>query len=501
MRPHFSRSTFLRGAFGIAVAGVGFAGATRLPASDASPDTGSAGGNAGAAGSASGSGTGSFDPKWRALQGKLRGRLITPGDLGYSDAKQVFNTRFDPDMPAAVVQVAETGDVATAFEFAAENDLRVAPRAGGHSYAGESTATGTLIIDVRGLRGVRVQDEQTVVRAGHTLYEIYQELDRFGRSLPTGMCPTVGVAGLTLGGGLGFESRAYGLTGDRLTAATLVLPDGSITEVSDGNRPDLFWALRGGGALLGVVTSLTFDTIPATPKDVVRLTFWGEDAEHVISGWQEWLRAAPREQWADVSVDADGSGGLHCWLQLVCPAGSAETVTAALVDAIGIAPRETDVRTLSHMETVLYLAGGVVDQPRAEFTNGSDIVEALTPDVIAAILDVMTRFSSVGGTGWVQINTLDGAIRDLTPTATAFPWREHAALVEWGAFEPIPHDSALTWLSDAHATLAPHSAGAYVNYLEPGDPVSRYYGANYPRLAKLRNLVDPNTLIHSTLAP
>ncbi|MRH92406.1 FAD-binding protein [Nocardia sp. SYP-A9097] len=499
MRPPFSRSLFLRGALGIGVAGVGFAGATRLSASNAAPAPGSFGGDTGASGSASGSGSGSADPKWRALQGKLRGRVMLPGDLEYPVAKEVFNTRFDNETPTAVVQVADAGDVATAFGFAAENDLEVAARAGGHSYAGVSTAAGSLIIDVRRLRGVRTEGGRAVVSPGHTLYEVYGELDRSGRSLPAGSCPGVGVAGLTLGGGFGPESRAHGLTCDRLTAATLVLPDGTITDVSATANPDLFWALRGGGPLFGIVTSLTFETIEATAKDVVRLTFPGENADRVISGWQEWLRAADREQWANISVDADGAGGLRCWMQLVCPEGEGETVAAALTEAIGVAPTDTDTRTLGHMDTVLYLAGGTADQPRAAFTNGSDIVSVLTPDIIGRVLESVTRFSSVGGTGWVQINTLDGAIRDLSPTATAFPWRDHAAIVEWGAYEPIPHAAALTWLADSHATLAPDSVGAYVNYLEPGDPLSRYYGPNHTRLAQLRTRVDPNNRIRSVL--
>ncbi|MFD9615175.1 FAD-dependent oxidoreductase, partial [Streptomyces sp. NPDC059083] len=161
------------------------------------------------------------------MQDKLRGRVILPGDLGYPMAKEVFNTRFDVEMPTAIVQVADAADVATAFGFAAENDLQVAARAGGHSYAGVSTATGTLIVDVRRLRGVRVEAGQAVISPGHTLYEVYGELDRSGQSLPTGMCPSVGDAGLTMGGGFGCESRTYGLTCDRLTAATLGWPDGT----------------------------------------------------------------------------------------------------------------------------------------------------------------------------------------------------------------------------------------------------------------------------------
>ncbi|UGT40601.1 FAD-dependent oxidoreductase [Nocardia yamanashiensis] len=494
MRSPFSRSVFLRGALGIATAAVGFAGISRIATSGAAP-------GAGAAGSASGSGSGSGggDPTWHELRVRMRGRVLVPGDWHYPAARQVFNTRFDDDLPAAVVQVADEKDVATALAFAAEHGLTVSARAGGHSYAGLSTAPGTLVIDVRRLRGVRTDGQQAVIAPGHNLYEVYRELDGSGRSLPSGSCPGVGLAGLTLGGGLGIESRAYGLTCDRLTAATLVLPDGTVTEVSATSRPELFWGLRGGGPGLGIVTSMTFDTIPATAKDVVRLAFPGDVAERVITGWQDWLRTAARDRWAQVSVDADGSGGLTCWMLLVCPAGTGETVTAELSEAIGLPPAESDSRTLGHLDTVMYLAGGTIEPPRCEFTNGSDIVAALTPEVIGRVLEAVTRFSSVGGTGWVQLNTLDGAVRDLSPTATAFPWRAHAALVEWGAYEPIPRAAAVAWIADAHATLAADTAGAYVNYLEPGDPMSRYFGGNHQRLAELRGRVDPDNRIRSVL--
>ncbi|MFE3187639.1 FAD-binding protein [Nocardia sp. NPDC059240] len=490
-----SRGTFLRGALGIAVAGAGLAGASRLAVFDQAASAAGAERKPPIAPAR----TASDGPDWTGLQGKLRGRVIMPADPRYAQTKEVFNTRFDDQTPTAVVQVADAEDVATAFAFAADNNLQVAARAGGHSYAGLSTATGTLVVDVRGLRGVVAADGRAVVAPGHTLYEVYQELDKTGQSLPTGMCPSVGVAGLTLGGGYGSDARAHGLTCDRLTAATLVLPDGTITEASAATRPDLFWALRGGGPLFGIVTSMTFDTIPALTKDVVRLTFSGDDAEQVINGWQQWLRDAPREQWADVSIDANGEGGLHCWMQLVCPEGTSDTVAATLVEAIDVAPIATDPRTLTHLDTVLYLAGGTADQPRAAFTNGSDIVSTLTPDTVGRIVDAVTRFSSVGGTGWVQINTLDGAVRDLSPTATAYPWRNHAAMVEWGAYEPIPHSAALDYLADAHNALTPESVGAYINYLEPGDPISRYYGPNHTRLAALRARVDPDDRIRTVL--
>ncbi|WP_433565048.1 FAD-binding oxidoreductase [Nocardia sp. CA-151230] len=476
-----SRGAFLCGAAGIALAGWGFTGH-----SDADPV-------------ASSSAHGAAKPNWSRLERVIRGRVVRVGDADYGAAKQVFNTRFDTESPTAVVQVANTADVVAAMSFAAEYRLPVAGRSGGHSYAGVSSATGAVIIDVRQLTGVNVDAGQAVVAPGHTLYEVYRELDRSDLTIPTGMCPDVGIAGLTLGGGLGFESRAYGVTCDRLTGATLVLLDGTIAEISETSRPDLLWALRGGGSLCGVVTSLTYDTCPATAKDLVRLTFPGDSADRVIAGWSTWLQSADRSQWADVSIDADGNGSLDCWMQMVCAAGSGGQAAADLTDAIGIQPLSVDTQTLDHMDTILYLAGGNPTSPRASFTNGSDVVTELTPDAIARIIEALTTFSKAGGTGWVQINTLDGAIRDTGPTGTAFPWRNHAALVEWGAYQPIPHDTALAWVTAAHKLFAPVSAGAYANYLEPGDPMSRYYGQNYPRLAALRRTIDPDNRIHTVL--
>ncbi|MCX4094357.1 FAD-binding oxidoreductase [Nocardia sp. alder85J] len=420
-------------------------------------------------------------------------------DEDYAAAKEIFNTRYDAEAPAAVVQVTSTQDVAAAMAFAAENNLRVAARSGGHSYLGVSAATGVLIIDLRRLRNVSYLDGAAVVEPGLTLYDMYGALDRFGQMIPTGMCPMVGVAGLTLGGGLGFESRRYGMTCDRLTAATVVLPDGRIAEVSKTSYPDLLWALRGGGHFLGIVTSFTYATCPAAPKDLVEVTFPGNQVARAVAGWQSWITSAERGQWADISIDADGEGGLRCWVQLVCPAGTGATATAGLTEAVGLAPLTVESRTLSHMDTVTYLAGGGGTEPRSGFANGSDVVTELTPEVIMVIIEAITMFSRAGHTGWVQINTLDGAVRDTTPDLAAFPWRHHAALVEWGAYDPNPADASRDWIANAHRLIEPASAGAYVNYLEPGDRIDRYFGHNYQRFHDIRARIDPDRRIHTPL--
>ncbi|WP_405494996.1 FAD-binding protein [Nocardia sp. NBC_00511] len=425
--------------------------------------------------------------------------MVRSDDEDYSSAKQIFNTQFDEEQPVAVVQVANADDVAAAVAFAAANDLRIAARSGGHSYAGVSSATGVMIIDLRNLNNITYADGQVTVEPGLVLYDVYQALDPYEQTLPTGMCPSVGIAGLTLGGGLGFESRRYGMTCDRLIGANLVLPNGTKVEVSETSHPDLLWGLRGGGHFLGIVTSFTYKTCPATPKDLVRLTFPGDRAADGIRGWQQWVTKAPREQWADFSVDCDGNGSLDCWTQLVCAPGTGAAAAAEFTAAVGMLPLSVEIRALSHMETILALAGGSATQPRASFTNGSDVVTTLNDEVIGVIIASLTKFSQAGNTGWVQINTLDGAVRDTHLDAAAFPWRNHAALVEWGAYEPIPPDVARAWVVDSHEMIKSASAGGYVNYLEPGDPMQRYFGDNYTRLDTIRSIVDPTYRVYSAL--
>ncbi|MFI5778804.1 FAD-binding protein [Nocardia sp. NPDC051570] len=437
---------------------------------------------------------------WKTLRARVRGRVVLPDDPDYAAAKQIFNTRFDTQTPAAVVQVDTADDVAIAVRFAAQSGLKLAARSGGHSYAGVSAGTGVLIVDLRKLSGATFADGKVTVGPATTLHAVYTELDKVGQTIPTGMCPDVGAAGLTLGGGLGFESRKHGLTCDHLIGATMVLPDGSPLEVSAATEPELLWGLRGGGSLLGVVTSLTYDTIASTRKDLVRLVFPGQQAVRCLLGWVAWLtRDDTHDAWADVSFDADGKGGIDCWMQLVCPEGSGLGYAAAMVQSAAVVPLQVERRTMSHMETVLYLAGGAPTSPRAGFTNGSDVVTEMSEAAATAVVGAITEHSRVGGTGWVQVNPLDGAVRDIEPDATAFPWRAHAALVEWGAYEPIPHDMATAWIADAHERVEEYSAGAYGNYLEPDTPITRYFGDNHARLDEIRNGIDPHRRIYTVL--
>ena len=246
-----SRQAFLRGAIGALAAGAVFGSASAAAAPIASG--------------------------WDGLSTALGGKVLLPGGPQFATAKQVFNTNYNGFTPAAIVTPTSQADVQKAMAFAAANNLKVAPRSGGHSYTGASTANGTMVFDLRQLPGEINYDAatgQVTVTPATSLYAMHEALAAAGRGIPTGTCPSVGAAGHALGGGLGAQSRHAGLLCDQLTSASVVLPGGQAVIASAASNPDLFWALRGGGGgNFGVTTSLTFATFPTKDVDVVNLDF------------------------------------------------------------------------------------------------------------------------------------------------------------------------------------------------------------------------------------
>ena len=318
---------------------------------------------------------------WDSLASSIGGRVLVPSSgSSFTTGKQVFNALYNGSTPAAVVTVTSQQDVQKAVSFAVANKLKIAPRGGGHSYIGASTAAGTMVLDLRGLPGGVSFDQASgnvTVPAATELYAIHQALAGAGRAIPTGSCPTVGVAGLTLGGGMGADSRHAGLTCDALQSATVVLPSGDVVTASANDNPDLFWALRGGGGgNFGVTTSMTFATFPTGDSDVVRVNFPPSAAAHVLAGWQSWLSAADRNTWGLVDLSVSPNQG-DCHILATCPGGSGAGVADAIKSAVGLQPSGIENKTLSHMDLVMYLAGGSSTSSPRGFVAGSDVIEAV----------------------------------------------------------------------------------------------------------------------------
>jgi FAD/FMN-containing dehydrogenase len=480
MAREISRQTFLRGAAAAlaagAVLGSGRVGAVRATAA---PNV-----------------TG-----WDGLSTALGGKVLLPDSPNFGAAKQVFNTNYNGLTPAAIVTPTSVADVQKAMAFAAANNLKVAPRSGGHSYIGASTANGAMVFDLRQLPGginFNAGTGQVTVTPATSLYSMHETLAGAGRGVPTGTCPSVGAAGHALGGGMGADSRHAGLLCDQLTSAQVVLPGGQAVTASANSNPDLFWGLRGGGGgNFGVTTSLTFATFPTRDLDAVNLDFPAQAFAQVLVGWQNWLRSADRNSWALADSTTDGMG-THCRILATCPAGSGPSVANAIVSAVGMQPSGTDTHTFNRMDMVRYLAVNNLNPAPLGYVGGSDVFPAITPAAAQGIAAAVNAFPRGAGRMLAIMHALDGALATVAPNATAYPWRRQSALVQWYVETNDPA-AATSWLNTAHQAVQPYSVGGYVNYIEANQPASRYFGPNLSRLSAVRQKFDPGRVMFSGL--
>ncbi|MFD7786762.1 FAD-binding oxidoreductase [Streptomyces nojiriensis] len=478
-------------------------------------------------------------PDYGALARGIDGRLVLPGDRDYPEARRLFQPRYDTVAPAAVAYPAHAGDVAVCLDFARRSAAPVVPRGGGHSYAGWSTRSAGLVVDTGAMAAVSVDgvgtgDGEGGVRigAGARLGDVHTALAPHGRSVPTGLCPSVGIAGLALGGGLGLASRAYGTTADRLVGARVVTPDGIVREVSADRDPDLFWALRGGGGgNFGVVTEFRFRTHPVGACASAELHWPGSDSAAVLRGWQRWLAGLPDPFWSQVefTVEVDGGAGAPPAVRVVCLDGrqELERQLTRLSDLVGGAPQDSWTAVRSHEDTVRAMSGCLELSPaqcrlpgslpgrdpagrlgrdsyaaRSDFWAGGGLPDA----AIGAVLDAVRRYGTSvprGGLGVVQFDGVcGGAVNRVPAGSTAFVHRDSAFLAQYLAYWPESAPAAEVarhqgWLDGLWQDLRPWASGrAYQNYTDPKLTGWReaYYGPNLARLQEVRRLYDPDRL-------
>jgi FAD/FMN-containing dehydrogenase len=428
-------------------------------------------------------------PDWEALRARLPGGLVLPGERGYDTARQSYNTRFDDRAPAAVARCTSVEDVQRCVEVARDARIPVAARSGGHSYAGYSTPDGGLVLDLRPMATVEVAGTTAVVGGGARLMEVYTALAAAGRALPAGSCPTVGIGGLTLGGGIGVTARKYGLTCDKLTAAQVVTADGEQRTVTDG---DLLWALKGGGGgNFGVVTSFTFATEQAPDMTVFSLQYPAGSTADVVGAWQDWVARQPDELWSNCIVSAGspptcrvagalvGDEALCKQLLRSMPRASAVTITGmGYLDAMR---HFADCPRGGAAECRLRSEGGQVG--RDSFTASSRILgEPVDP---AALVDLLDGRSELD----VLLDSLGGAVARVDPAATAFPHR--GALASAQVYASGDARDVARVRDGLGAVAGPHG---YVNYIDPAMPdwATAYYGANLPRLREVAARYDPD---------
>ncbi|MFI5562847.1 FAD-dependent oxidoreductase [Amycolatopsis japonica] len=416
-------------------------------------------------------------PDWAALRNKIS--LLLPGDSGYDNAKRVFNPAFDGLKPAAIAKCVKPEDVQEAVSAAARR-VPIAARSGGHSYAGYSVPDGGLMIDLGGMSSVDVQGEQVVIGAGAKLKNVYATLGGAGRCLPAGSCPSVGIAGLTLGGGIGVLARKYGLTCDHLVSAQVVTADGKLRTVSADSEPELFWALRGGGGgNFGIVTSFTFRTDPApSAVSVFSLKFPAGSADDVLAEWQRWLPEAPPELWANVVL----SGGSPVGARIAgCYVGDSASL-GKLLDGFPGATRS--VKQLDYLGAMKYFSGS---ESRQSFVASSRILEE--PADPAKLTSVLKGRRGMD----LLVDGLGGAVADVAPDATAFWHRKAIGSVQIYSQADARNRSAATD-SVAEVVTGLGLGGGYVNYIDPALPdwMTAYYGGNATRLKQVAKTYDPD---------
>jgi FAD/FMN-containing dehydrogenase len=434
------------------------------------------------------------------LRTRFSGRVVQPDDPEYDALRVVVLGGADP-RPAVIARPLDDADVAAAVAFARDAGLPLAIRSGGHSGAGHGSVDGGLVVDLRDMRAVDVDpgDRTAWVEAGATAGETTAATAAHGLAVGFGDTGSVGVSGITLGGGVGFLSRAHGLTVDNLLAADVVLADGRVVRADADRHPELFWALRGGGGNFGVVTRFRFRLHPLDGVTGGMLLL--PASASVVAGFLGALQDGPDELTAIVNVmpcpplpfvPAEHHGSLAV-MALVCWSGPPEAADAALAPIRALAEPIADlVRPVAYPE--LFPPADPEYHPTA--VARTLLLDHVDLPLAEALLD---RLRALDGMRVVQLRALGGAIGRVPADATAFAHRSSRLMGNVAAFVTGPDDRAerTAWVEGTAAVLDQGDAGAYVNFLGDEGPArvrAAYPGATWDRLAAAKAAYDPGNL-------
>jgi FAD/FMN-containing dehydrogenase len=439
------------------------------------------------------------------LRGRVAGRVITAADDGYEEARRVYNAMIDRH-PRVIVHCTNAGDVAAAVDFAREAGLPLAIRGGGHSVPGFGTVDDGVVADLSGMRDVWVDPARRTARAqgGATWGDFNAATHAFGLATTGGIISTTGVAGLTLGGGIGYLARGFGLACDNLVSAEMVTADGRTVTASETEDPDLFWAIRGGGGNFGVATALEFRLHPV--KDIYGgpMFFEVKDAAAVLRYYREFIADAPR-----------AFGGFPAWqiappLPFIPEARHGDTFLAFVACWAG--PIEEGDRVLKPLHDVAHVvAEHVGPMPYPALNSAFDalvpaglqhywkanFVRELSDAAIDQHLKYGPKVPAVNST--VHIYPINGACHEVAGDATAFAYRDaNFAPVIAGMWPDPTHNAAnIAWVRDYYAATAPLSEeGGYINFMagDDQDRIKANYKGNYPRLVAVKRAYDPDNL-------
>ncbi|MFD1714856.1 FAD-binding oxidoreductase [Amnibacterium flavum] len=417
---------------------------------------------------------------------RLRDGAVLPGDPLYRRLRSTYTTRHSP---ALVLLPTSDSQVAEALAFARSTDLPLAIRSGGHGLSGRSSNDGGIVIDLSSMKRIEVADRRrrlVRVQAGARWAEVARALDPHGLAISSGDHGNVGVGGLATAGGAGWLARSYGLTIDRIRAATVVLADGRIVHTDADNEPDLLWAVRGAGDTVGVVTDFTIEAIELDAIGIAQIAIEVDRRGVGLQRWSEHMAGAPRELTTNGILGSDGRSHI-LQLTAVASVGDPERIRSLIEPVARLGVRALSVTAQLGRYSMLVSAGHLhpnLGQQRSTTTN------ALFPTLTADSAEALMQVTSHPLGPLVQLRSLGGAVNDLDATATAYPHRDQQVLAIVSAFPP----AGVRELGLASRPLWPHAGGAYRNFEShpTAATVERAYGASSERVRLTALSYDPS---------
>jgi FAD/FMN-containing dehydrogenase len=436
------------------------------------------------------------------LSAKFAGRLLQPTDAAYDEARKVHNGLIDK-RPALIAQCQGMADIVDAVHLARRLQLAVAVRGGGHNVAGRATIDGGLVIDVSPMKGIHVDATARTIRAqgGVTWAEFNRETQLHGLATTGGVVATTGIAGLTLGGGLGWLMGKYGLAVDNLLSVDLVTADSRVLRASTDENADLFWAVRGGGGNFGIAASFEFRLHPVGPTVTGGVVFWPFNvAGDVLRLFRELTESASDDLMLMASVVGapDGSGVKTASIA-ACHCGALRDGGAAVrpINTFGT-PITGTVGPMSYCDVNTMLDAGYPKGARNYWK--SQVLPELTDEAIRTMIACYERCPSPMSE--IYLEHMRGAATQVGVGETAFPLRapgyNFLVLSQWT--DPADDEPGIAWARETYAAMQPFvGVGRYVNYLdddEPGEAVAAAYGSNYRRLREIKAKYDPENFFH-----
>ena len=436
------------------------------------------------------------------LRGGFRGTVIEPSDAAYAEARKVYNGMIDRK-PRLIAQCADVADVIAAVNFGRDNGLLTAIRGGGHNGGGLGICDDGLVIDLSRMKGRHVDPAMRTIRTepGCVWADVDHATHAFGMATPSGTIGTTGVAGLTLGGGIGHLTRKHGLTIDNLLSVDMVLADGSFVTASADANQDLYWAVRGGGGNFGVVTSFLFRLHPV--KMVwAGLTFWPlEQTPEVMKAWSEFILKAPEDVtgfFAFLSVPPAPMFPANLHLQKMCGIVWCSTLPEKEADAATKPLRSVGKSAFEHVgmmpHPALQTLFDALYPPGLQWYWRADFVKELSDKAIQEHLTQARKLPTPHST--VHLYPINGAAHKVASDATAFSYRDSnwAEVIVGVDPDPANKEKVTNWTKEYWEALHPYSAGgAYVNFMmdEGQERIRASFRGNYERLAQIKKKYDP----------